>query len=520
MNRRIPRTRTGCLSCRQRKKKCDETKPQCQACTRNKLKCTWPPHIVRIFGLNSGPQAPDDALPRERGPTRGGCPPETRNAPSSTSSAARAASMDSNLSSDIADRDIDDRQNHIASWCPELKAFLSPRRAMLLPESQILLSHYLDVTGPKLAPAADTPFVSWLLPVAYGDDLLMNSILALSGGHLLYTLPDNHAIQQATSRHYSLAVQSLSHVLNDGSTLLEPLVLVRVALAILILFHYEVVSGHLDGSPFTHLRAGRHLILRLRNNSHQLMSSAERKLLGFATEVYSYIVLSNSITPFNMNGNRTLIYDSFLQSLDDLRGLGAFGVMFSGFHSLFELISCVSLFAGEQDALPSTGTSIPPGRYETYNQLKMRIGHPDLSALEHPDTEVLPGHSTALRMFRIALLVFLETAVVPFSKHDSVRVHHVQSLLDGAVHDLPGMIASNYSCLLMWPMMVIGSCLMKEEQRNVITHLLIHNHYLMKNTAQASVLLQLLWDDPDEYAFGPYGLGLLMRRHGLDYGVI
>lgn len=281
-----------------------------------------------------------------------------------------------------------------------------------------------------------------------------------------------------------------------------------------------MVSGHLDGSPFTHLRASRHLILRLRKNSHLLTSSAERKLFGFVAEVYSYIVLSNSITPFNMNCNRTLIYDSFLQSLDDLRDLGAFGVMFSGFHSLFELISSVSLFAGEQDTQPSIGTSLPPDRYETYKQLKMRIGHLDLSAIEHPYTEVLPGHSTALGVFRIALLVFLETAVSPFSKHDLVRTHHLQSLLDQAVHYLPEMLASNYSCILMWPIMVIGSCLVKEDQRNVITHLLIHNHYFMRNTAQASVLLQLLWDDPDEYAFGPYGLGLLMRRHGLDYGVI
>lgn len=38
------RTRTGCLTCRQRKKKCDEHKinGKCQACTRNFLTCGWP----------------------------------------------------------------------------------------------------------------------------------------------------------------------------------------------------------------------------------------------------------------------------------------------------------------------------------------------------------------------------------------------------------------------------------------------------------------------------------------------
>lgn len=39
-----PRKRsvTGCLTCRRRKKKCDERKPICNACTRNFLECTWP----------------------------------------------------------------------------------------------------------------------------------------------------------------------------------------------------------------------------------------------------------------------------------------------------------------------------------------------------------------------------------------------------------------------------------------------------------------------------------------------
>lgn len=38
------RTKSGCLSCRRRKKKCDEQKigGKCQACIRNFLDCCWP----------------------------------------------------------------------------------------------------------------------------------------------------------------------------------------------------------------------------------------------------------------------------------------------------------------------------------------------------------------------------------------------------------------------------------------------------------------------------------------------
>lgn len=37
------RSRTGCFTCRRRKKKCDESSlPKCKNCIANKLECTWP----------------------------------------------------------------------------------------------------------------------------------------------------------------------------------------------------------------------------------------------------------------------------------------------------------------------------------------------------------------------------------------------------------------------------------------------------------------------------------------------
>jgi Fungal specific transcription factor domain/Fungal Zn(2)-Cys(6) binuclear cluster domain len=45
--RPIFRVRTGCLRCRQRKKKCDEVKPICRACKRNELQCEWPSNVVQ-----------------------------------------------------------------------------------------------------------------------------------------------------------------------------------------------------------------------------------------------------------------------------------------------------------------------------------------------------------------------------------------------------------------------------------------------------------------------------------------
>ncbi|CAH0055929.1 unnamed protein product [Clonostachys solani] len=65
--RQLRRTTTGCLTCRLRKKKCDEVRPQCTACARNGIPCEWrdsparrKPRVRRKQGYNK-----DFALPQQ-----------------------------------------------------------------------------------------------------------------------------------------------------------------------------------------------------------------------------------------------------------------------------------------------------------------------------------------------------------------------------------------------------------------------------------------------------------------------
>ncbi|SCU84136.1 LANO_0C00540g1_1 [Lachancea nothofagi CBS 11611] len=54
------RSTTGCLTCRRRRKKCDEQKPVCKGCERNFLPCEWPqcPGIRRRRRRREAPQGP------------------------------------------------------------------------------------------------------------------------------------------------------------------------------------------------------------------------------------------------------------------------------------------------------------------------------------------------------------------------------------------------------------------------------------------------------------------------------
>lgn len=74
----IIRSRTGCFTCRRRKKKCNEEKPICSGCKRNKLECTWPADLP-VQGPAQGQsqtreRAPSTASKSTSSTTAGGDP--------------------------------------------------------------------------------------------------------------------------------------------------------------------------------------------------------------------------------------------------------------------------------------------------------------------------------------------------------------------------------------------------------------------------------------------------------------
>ncbi|KAM3165236.1 Zn(2)-C6 fungal-type domain-containing protein [Lachancea thermotolerans] len=43
------RSKSGCFTCRHRRKKCDEVRPRCGGCTRNMLDCSWPSFFINEY---------------------------------------------------------------------------------------------------------------------------------------------------------------------------------------------------------------------------------------------------------------------------------------------------------------------------------------------------------------------------------------------------------------------------------------------------------------------------------------
>lgn len=191
------RVRTGCLTCRRRKKKCDEKKPVCSGCSRNKLACRWPE--------NRGDESPTTSLAR--------------------------SSNDMNASP-VPKVKIANHLHRLDNPCT------------LKPESYLLLRHYLCETGAMLAaqPLHKNPFITHVAPLAYMDDLLMHAVLALSGTHLAFGNGSDDGTQTAALCHYSTVISGLRQRA-DLFQVQDIQKSVRMLLILLVMCHYEVVQS-------------------------------------------------------------------------------------------------------------------------------------------------------------------------------------------------------------------------------------------------------------------------------------
>jgi hypothetical protein len=106
------------------------------------------------------------------------------------------------------------------------------------PQARLFFEHYVAETACQLGTVsqAETPFITLVLPLALSDDLIMHSLLALSGAHLSHEKTWNAQIHVTTYLHYAIVVHDLQAALAEGN----PTNLSRLLLATLMLCTFEV----------------------------------------------------------------------------------------------------------------------------------------------------------------------------------------------------------------------------------------------------------------------------------------
>ncbi|KAL2886258.1 hypothetical protein HOO65_060088 [Ceratocystis lukuohia] len=268
-----------------------------------------------------------------------------------------------------------------------------------------------------------------------------------------------------------------------------------------------LVSNTKAENPFLHI------LLSLQDEMPSSFDSIEEKLQGSMLEIYSYLVLVANITPYGLDENRTLPFDSFLFSFGEkVAGLDSSGVIFSSIDGLFSLIPSVSLLARQRLEEPDNSPSA--GLMRKFTELEQRI-----SGWEPPaDTAVVwdADRDSLASVYRHALLVYLKTARCGAVVGDVRVIQDVQEHVNSAIATMMSLAMSTMCAVLLWPVMIVGSCLIIKPQQNMVYEGLRYSRYKTANVLQAIELLEKLWRDPAPEAYGPYGLHYVMKKTGIS----
>ncbi|THC99325.1 hypothetical protein EYZ11_001231 [Aspergillus tanneri] len=253
-------TRSGCLTCKRRRKRCDETKPSCSNCVRLGMACEgygsmWAKPLnpsAQVFQQSMPPKRQRlSASPCSSGPPAGRtspCPDFSGYPPSCVPSS-------SSLNADgKEDRPFDAKTRNLSRTTNDGSdaARIDHLEVVpLKPSSNIthlshLEAHYLQyhmVQGSKLMvnlESDENPLRSLLIPRACSSPLVMNALCAVSAVHLANRTHNSLDAQTAATNYYIQTMSGLRSILSAASGRGYP---EETILAVALLCKYEIVRG-------------------------------------------------------------------------------------------------------------------------------------------------------------------------------------------------------------------------------------------------------------------------------------
>ncbi|KAJ5933331.1 hypothetical protein N7454_005660 [Penicillium verhagenii] len=283
------RSKTGCITCRRRKKKCDETKPACLNCQKNAVVCEgYPPKEI----WKSGRQRVADAVRTKSLVT------VPRNLP---------------LLIDGVETEIDRR----------------------------FLDHFVYGFSRVLTLINDdsNPFKEILLPMATQHRGLMHSLMCLSGSHLSGLDPEPK-LKERKYYHFHRAIQDLKDNITatssassaspdseeDQQLLVEdPIIASTIALSL-----NTICEGETNGEYRPHMDAARYLLVS--------QQPRNEKFRQFIVEFFQYHDISNALTSLD---RRPALLQGSMRMPDFVPGAQA-GMFLGVFDGLFNYISQVT----------------------------------------------------------------------------------------------------------------------------------------------------------------------------------
>ncbi|KAF3934634.1 hypothetical protein ABW20_dc0102486 [Dactylellina cionopaga] len=232
------RSKTGCLTCRKRKKKCDEGKPECNNCIKNGYVCEgYSPKTYWRSGRDSNHRLP--------------------------------------------------------AFQPTLPALIEGVESDL---DRKLLNHFVVTVSTVFSQFGDekNPFKELLLPLAIDNSGLMHSMLCLAASHLAKTDP---SVRSAQYHHKDLAVQLLRQGINS-LTVQEDSVIDDYTVATTIVLCLEAIcEGDNTGVHSHHIQALETVAQKMDERAKAKDTEPhEYKFAKFFIEFFRYHLILDGLT--------------------------------------------------------------------------------------------------------------------------------------------------------------------------------------------------------------------------------
>lgn len=219
---------------------------------------------------------------------------------------------------------------------------------------------------------------------------------------------------------------------------------------------------------FHHLRASRALVLmELQRPSNE----RENTLRGFVLELYAYLALVGNITITSEVGQRSIELDPFLFSLESLAKYPTFGFMFGCAYELFGMIPRICQL-GRRRMMEDRRSESSLELFSQYQTLQQKIQDWEPPTPTYLDTgpEKTNMLIIAARIYQKGLLIFLHSSFYISNAKDPILAAEVESIAD-EMFLLLEAISTRAASTILWPMIIMGSCLRLPEKRHKLSTL-------------------------------------------------
>ncbi len=193
-------------------------------------------------------------------------------------------------------------------------------------------------------------------------------------------------------------------------------------------------------------------------------------------EVYGYLASISNITFNTTSDERAVTYDASIYSIKQWQDCQSYGVMFGYASDLFKLIPQVCHFGRDRFLEEANSGGLSANSLAIYRALETQISSWEIPREQTGHREMVPATACAAYIYQEALLIYLhegfyasDVANLAFRQKLDRSITKLIPLLE-SIQQMPSI--SSLCSILLWPSVILGSCIHLPEQRQHIREMI------------------------------------------------